>query len=316
MAHTRQNGSQPDSADPRGSAADGSDGTERDVFSPIYGHNGAKAVLREALRKGDVNVMMVGPPGSGKSAFLNALEENVPGVLYRDSKNITPAKLRERLKTDPPILLLDEFDKMGDYQVLTMPMEQGRVQRDSARESYDIEIGTQFLASCNSTDPIPNHLLSRFKPNILEFEPYSEEEFLEVCEHMLPRQVGWVQTTEEARKIGRITLEVSGETDPRAARDTARMASSMKQVKTMARAIDNPEADVGSVSLKPSEIQRTKTELGRERLRELIREEMRAERGESDGDGVKASGPARSAEDAIKAEIDAAIEEEMAEAGE
>lgn len=248
--------------------------TDQDVFGHIRGHEGAKVVLRAALRNGDTHVLMVGPPGSGKSAFMMALENRVPGVVYRDSKMVRPAGLQNLLASDPPILLLDEFDNMTQqcYETLSVPMEHGRVVKETDREQIDVDIGTQIIASANRTDPIPNEILSRFED--FEFEPYDEEEYYEVCEYMLVRQFEWIESKEDARQIAEIAYEKSEETDPRNARDLAQLADSVEEAERLAKAIHDPDADMEAVPLYPDEIERTKYEVQRQRLQHHVRKEV------------------------------------------
>lgn len=251
---------------------DHSDGDN--IWNGIYGHQGAKVLLSRALKQGDVHVLLVGPPGSGKSTMMNALEEHVPGVVYRDTKEITATALQATLKKDPPILLLDEFDKgqRDVYDTLNLPMEQGRVVKDTATESFDVKIGTQIIASANTPDRIPNYIRSRFRD--IEFEAYTAEEFVEVCSHMLPVEIGWVTTETEAKKVAHTTLEIAGDTDPRTARDIADLCDHVEDVPTVAKAISDPDARVGEVSLAPSEIARAKDGVEKDNIRERVREEM------------------------------------------
>lgn len=318
-------------AEPDDADKNGNDDDAEDVFAPIYGHNDAKLVMRRALTREPedgqpTHLLLVGPPGSGKSTFIETLETRVPGVMYRDAKNITPAKMRARLADDPAILLLDELDKLGrteDYDVLSLPMESGRVQKDTQHESYDISIGTQIIATANGTDPIPGHILSRFRE--IQFDPYSREEYLDVCEHMLVTDgdIAWVTEADEARNVARMTLEVTGETDPRSARDVAKLADDLDDVKELSKAMSGEDEDIGEVSLAPGEIARTETEVAREELRERIRYEVREETttSESMGNGhghgrARAAAPEPDPEemrDHVDSEIEAAMEQEINE---
>lgn len=263
----------------------------RDVFEGVYGHDGAKTVVSAALRSGDTHILFEGPPGSGKSALLLALESNVPGVMYRDGDQITAAKLRDVLKSDPPILLLDEIDALDNdaYDVLSTPMEHGRLVRDSARESYDVDVGTQVIGACNRREDLPEHIQSRFR--VLAFEPYDEDEYIEVCAKMLTSEVDWVESEPQARSVAKKVKEVTGQADPREARDTAQMATSFDEIDELSRALHDPDADIDAGPLRPEEVARAVPAVGRQRLRETLADEMvrhsreRADGGDGDDPG-------------------------------
>lgn len=308
--------------DTAGSARETSRGTsgETDIFANIVGHQGAKVALRGALRDGDTHVLMIGPPGSGKSAFLQSLEENLPEgtVVYADD-DTTASRLKKLLAQDPPILLMDELDdvKSETYGALSTPLESGRVRREHADEQIDVQIDTQVIAACNSTARIPDHILSRFQPKI-EFDAYSEAEFEEVCCHMLPREVEWVTTETHAKKVARVALDVEGDTDPRIARDIAKMASGPDDVETVARALHDPDAEVGDVSLTVDDIARVQDDVTEERLADLLACEV-----VNPGDCGVGPEPEGSPESSVERErevardvgedVDRAIEERLAE---
>lgn len=292
------------------------DGMQKDVFRNVYGHNGAKAFVSAALRNGDTHILLEGPPGSGKSVFLLALESNVPGTIYRDGDQITASKLRDVLKDDPPILLVDEIDALDNdaYDVLSTPMEHGRLVRDSARESYDVDVGTQVVAACNHADELPEHIRNRFRKQ--EFEKYTEEEFFDLCEKMLAAEVGWITSEQEARQAAKKIHEITGEADPRSTRDVAQMASSLDSIDTLATAMHDPDADIEHQPLYPGEIKRAKDEVGKYHLTKTLAQEMvdEAEAPEEPAAEVPDE-EAEEIEGEIEEAAETAVEEAAAESG-
>lgn len=301
-------------------------GDQEDVWRSIYGHNGAKTITSAALRNGDVHVLLEGPPGSGKSMFLLALESNVPGTVYRDGDQITASKLRDVLKDDPPILLIDEIDALDNdaYDVLSLPMEHGRLVRDSARESYDIEVGTQVFGACNHADELPEHIANRFR--ILEFEKYDDEEFLELCEGMLQDEVEWITDRKMSRSIAEKIYEATGEADPRVTRDVATMATGPDDIDEIAMAMGDTDADLDAGPLYPSEIKRTQGEVGRYQLKRTLTQEMVQEsnrmaeaaaeaesEGEAEGRTPRQGESATEAAEDVEAAAERAAEEAAAE---
>lgn len=250
---------------------------EDDIWGDIYGHGGAKTVVSAALRQGDIHCLLEGPPGSGKSVFLFALESKIPGVVYRDGDGMTASKLRDVLKDDPPILLIDEIDALSNdaYDVLAIPMEHGRIVRDSATESYDVSVGTQIIGACNDISELPDHIQDRFRT--VHFTAYSDEDYLELCEHMLPKNVEWIETEEQARAAAQKILDITGEPDPRNARDISRMARSVDEIETLSAAMDNPDADIDAGPLRLDEIKRAEGAANSIKIRERLVRECRTD---------------------------------------
>ena len=269
---------------------------EQGVFADVVGHKGAKAIIRNSLREGDVHVMMEGPPASGKSTFLMAIEQNVPGTVYRDGERVTATRVQSVLKEDPPILLIDEFDSLGAdaYNVLSNPMEHGRLTEDTDDETYDIDVGTQIIVSCNNSAHIPDNIRSRFRK--VPFERYDEDQLIDVCGVMLPPQVEWVEDEDMAKEAARVALEHLSTDDPREIRDLAQISNSAEQMRDMAAATKSADADVDSEPLSKDEIKRAKVDVGREKL----------------ADKVAAESDNMTREE-IDAEIEAAVEERMGE---
>lgn len=252
-----------DDTDPRDEA--GGDG----ILSPLVGHDGAKAIIRSALRRGDVDILLSGAPASGKSVVLLAIEEAVPGAKYVDARGVSERKLRDILSEDPPILLLDEIDNMDPdpFTALNTAMEQGRVTKAVTGDEYDVEISTQFFGATNAMEPIPDDVADRFVS--VEFDPYTRDEFVEVCERLLPEQVGWVGEHDSPRdaagQIARTVWDQTQSNSPRTARDAARLADSPGRVEAIVAAMNDPKADVTSDPIRPDEIaatQRDDTDAG------------------------------------------------------
>lgn len=229
---------------------DETDAGQDGIFSALIGHDGAKAILRSALRRGDIHLMLTGPPASGKSVALLAIEEAIGGASYEDARGFTERKLRDKLSENPPALLLDEFDNMQTdaFKALNLSLEQGRVTKNVTGDAYDTEIDTQVFVACNYPEKLDADVRDRFVE--VEFDPYSREEFIEVCSVLLPEQVEWVREAANSAQIGTMIGEVVwDETDsrsPRTARDAARLADSASRVEPIVKAMQDSKADVDS----------------------------------------------------------------------
>lgn len=248
---------------------------EEDVFQNIYRHESAKLFISRALQDGNTHVMMEGPPGSGKSVFLMELDARLPDTtLYRDGKNVTASGLRDTLKDDPGILLIDEIDALDNqaYDILSIPMEHGRLVRDSAKDEYDVEVGTQIIGACNDISQLPEHIQNRFRT--IEFEKYGDDEFVDMCGEMLVDKVEWVESAETGEEIGRTVLEQTGTPNVRYTVGLAQMSESLADMKVLTRAKENPDEKIEVEPLKPGDIARAKDEVGKMHIKNELVEEM------------------------------------------
>merc|ERR1712113_587001 len=109
----------------------------------IYGHEYVKTVIALALFggqekskgirriRGDINVLLVGDPGMGKSQFLKFIEKTADRVIYTTGKGASAVGLTASVQKNPitqewtleggalvmadrGVCLIDEFDKMND----------------------------------------------------------------------------------------------------------------------------------------------------------------------------------------------------------
>lgn len=227
-----------------------------DIFSPLVGRDGAKAVLRNALRNGDVHVCLVGAPASGKSIAMTCIDEAMgPDARMIDASGVTASKLRDIIAENYEVLLLDEIDDMDSEaaEALSMPMEHGRVTKATSRSEYDVEIDTQFISSANDKHALPTHIQSRFR--YVEFPEYTEEQFVEVCSRVLVDSVDWVTSEKVARKVAKTILDETGTKDCREVIDIAQLAGDSDRVIEIAQSMKDPDADVESDPLLPHEIQ-------------------------------------------------------------
>jgi len=232
--------------------------TDDGIFAPLIGHSGAKAILRSALRQGTVHLLLTGPPASGKSVALLAIEEAVPDARYIEGRGLTERKLRDILSDNPPALLIDEFDNMipAAYSALNTALEQGRVTKSVTGEEYDYSIDTQVVAACNGRHDAPRDVRDRFVD--VPFEAYDRDEFLNVCQVLLPQQVPWVDAEQSpavtALHIASTVWDHMDTRSPRKARDAARLAGDRSRVDAIVRAMTDPTADVESEPLSADEL--------------------------------------------------------------
>jgi len=114
----------------------------KNIAPSIYGHEdikkaiaclmfgGSKKILTDKMRlRGDINVLLIGDPSTGKSQFLKFVERTAPVSVYTSGKGSSAAGLTASVNRDPQtgefqveggamvladggVVCIDEFDKM------------------------------------------------------------------------------------------------------------------------------------------------------------------------------------------------------------
>jgi len=115
------------------------------IAPSIYSHDHIKTAISLSLFggvhkdiqgkhkiRGDINVLLLGDPGTAKSQFLKSVEKTFPRCVYTTGKGASAVGLTASVKKDPNskewsleggalvladkgVCLIDEFDKMNEY---------------------------------------------------------------------------------------------------------------------------------------------------------------------------------------------------------
>jgi Holliday junction DNA helicase RuvB len=177
-----------------------------DLFAEIYGYEDVKQLFALSLKSEKaIHILLCGCPASGKTLFLMSLMRLPKSKYYLGGQTSKAGLTEVLLKEKPEIIILDEIDKMAshDYDALLSLMETGKVVRCKMRAFSEEQLNTKVYGACNRLDRIPPELLSRFL--VVEFKPYTPEEFINVSKHVLKVREGL--TEEEADKIAKILVD-------------------------------------------------------------------------------------------------------------
>lgn len=172
------------------------------LFEDVVGYEDIKFLLKRGITTDKiVNFLLIGPSGSAKTVFLMSLSEKLSNAIMisQSSEATAPGFIDEMFKREPKYMLFDELDDMStdDIKALSSYTETGILQETKYGKNRKMETNTKTFAAANETNPIPNNIINRFVD--LYFEPYTRDEYIEVCENILPRKEG--KDVEEARRI-------------------------------------------------------------------------------------------------------------------
>ena len=203
-----------------------------DLFDVIHGYEDIKKVLLKIARGAKFNVLMVGPPSSGKSLFLHELAR-LPGSYLVVAGTSTQAGIRDVLiEYEPWLLLIDEMEKVRspkELSVLLSALDPGVVVVTMRKRRVYKRIDLRVVAACNSTFGIPNELLSRFL--VFRLKPYDDDTLKSVIIHVLTGREGKSRRFAEY-VAGKVVDELKAR-DVRTAIQVARACETLEDVDFM-----------------------------------------------------------------------------------
>lgn len=194
------------------------------LFDNIIGYDDVKWLLKRGMTTDDItNFLLLGEKGTAKSIFLLEIYRHVQNSRYAVASESSSAGVLNVLFEELPMFfLVDEFDDMKpEHQaVFSSYTETGILSETKAGKTRQVETNIKTVAAANDKNKIKDNIFDRF--TVIEFTPYTEDEFKEICTQMLPEQEG--KSEEEAAAIADAIWDYKGQGDVRAAIQVSRLS--------------------------------------------------------------------------------------------
>ncbi|CAI2177591.1 15947_t:CDS:10 [Funneliformis geosporum] len=180
------------------------------IAPSIYGNHaitcllfgGSKKILADKMKlRGDINVLLLGDPGTAKSQFLKFVQQVAPVAVYTSGKGSSAAGLTAAVVRDGPsrefrleggamvladggVICIDEFDKMReeDRVAIHEAMEQQTISIAKAGITTILNSRTSVLAAAN---PIKATILSRFDMIFIVKDSHDERRDKDIAKHVM-----------------------------------------------------------------------------------------------------------------------------------
>lgn len=184
---------------------------------------GSKKILPDGMRlRGDINVLLLGDPGTAKSQLLKFVEKIAPISVYTSGKGSSAAGLTASVQRDPQtrdfyleggamvladggVVCIDEFDKMRDEDRVAIheAMEQQTISIAKAGITTILNSRTSVLAAANPVfgrydefkSPGENidfqtTILSRFDMIFIVKDDHNEARDISIAQHVMNVHAG------------------------------------------------------------------------------------------------------------------------------
>ena len=209
------------------------------IFSDINLYDDLKQLLsRMLVSKESVHCVLVGPPASGKTMFLLAIQKNMKDAFFIDATNASGPGIVDKLFAYPrtKIILIDEIEKMtkrGQNMLLNL-LETGMLTSTKVRKTQEMEFrGIKLFATSNDIELLSKPLRSR----LMEFHlpEYDFDEFRKIVEKLAANR--YRLNREIADKIASVVWFEMGTKDVRDALQLLKLVRNIDDVEKIARTI-------------------------------------------------------------------------------
>jgi DNA replicative helicase MCM subunit Mcm2 (Cdc46/Mcm family) len=166
-------------------------GNKQGFFDDIYGFDDVKDLFNMSIQaERPVHLLLCGPPASAKSLFMHSLTRLERSYYTVGSSSTNSGIFDYLFEQRPRYFVVDELDKMNkkDQTSLLNLMESGILSELKHKRRRTTQLKTWVFASCNNAEKLLTPLITRSR--VIQFKPYTEEEFMEIVVNVLDREEG------------------------------------------------------------------------------------------------------------------------------
>ena len=170
----------------------------KEFFSKVYGLDLVKEnIYRALLAQGQINILLIGPPATSKTLFMEQIQEKCNNVCYFDASNTSGPGFLEYLNLHQKsmVLIIDEVDKLkkNDLNSLLGLLNNGRVVKNVKGTVYNFTMNCKIFATSNSNANLTKPTRSRFQEYHLP--EYTDNDYIDVVKFCLAERI--TETTAE-----------------------------------------------------------------------------------------------------------------------
>lgn len=152
---------------------------EPDIFPDIVGFEDIKDLLKRAMQRKE-HILLVGPPGSAKSMFLeDIVKAHADIATYEDGTDSTKEGILDKIFKNKHLryVCIDELDKMSmkSKRGLLLLMSANKIKETKLIRTRETEVNITVFAAANYNGMIPKELKDRFF--VVQVRDYTEAEF-------------------------------------------------------------------------------------------------------------------------------------------
>jgi Holliday junction DNA helicase RuvB len=209
------------------------------LFNEVYGYSDLKFLLAKmVLSKQSLHAVLVGPPASGKTMFLLAIQQKMKDVFFIDATNASGPGIVDKLFSRPntKIILIDEIEKMSEnnQNMLLNLLETETLVSTKVKKTGEMKFkGIKVFATSNDIDAISKPLRSRMIE--LHLPEYDFNEFCEIAVKLTEQRDGHGRET--AMKIADTVWNQLNLRDVRDILQISRLTKSIDDVEFVANTL-------------------------------------------------------------------------------